>query len=56
MKESWKYFAKRAIYRTLVEVDVTEKHFFLFATRRGGSTLARDLLYTLPGFDVLCHP
>lgn len=31
-------------------------HVFIFATRRGGSTLIRDLIYSQPGFNYIAQP
>tara|TARA_Y100001972_G_C7667105_1_gene337639 strand:+ start:3225 stop:4127 length:903 start_codon:yes stop_codon:yes gene_type:complete len=57
MKRQFRHWIRKLIHRTFVRVDISEKHIFLFATRRGGSTLARDLLYaSLDNFDFIDQP
>ena len=55
IKDTLKLIAKQTLGRLCI-YKLTEKPIFIFANRRGGSTLAMEMIYSQPGVDCVGKP
>lgn len=55
VKETFKVLTKQAI-GNLSYINPTKKPVFIFSNRRGGSTLAMEMIYSQPGVDFINQP
>ncbi|SFM80649.1 hypothetical protein [Thermodesulforhabdus norvegica] len=54
-KDMLKAFSKQTLGRLCI-YRLTEKPIFIFANRRGGSTLVMEMIYSQPGVDYIAQP
>lgn len=55
IEDTLKLIAKQTLGRLCI-YKLTEKAIFIFANRRGGSTLAMEMIYSQPGVDYIAQP
>jgi hypothetical protein len=56
LSQGFRYLGRYLLQIPSLYRPVGKPHIFIFATRRGGSTLLRDVIYSQPGFNFISQP
>jgi len=51
-----RYYIRYILQIASIYEPTGDPHIFIFSTRRGGSTLLRDMIYSQPGFNYIDEP